>query len=186
MDSIFMWENRMAKSFVAYLRVSTDKQGADGNGIDAQRDSVARYVADSGAPLIDTYVEVESAASHNLKNRPQLQAALAHAKRSKSVLLIAKLDRLSRSVLVTSQLLAANVEFVAVDFPQANRLTIQLMAVMAEHESRLISERTKAAMRAAKARGARFGASQETLVKATAASLRARRLRASNTEPKSA
>ncbi len=176
----------MAKSFVAYLRVSTDKQGADGNGIDAQRDSVARYVAGTGAPLIATYVEVESAAKHSLKNRPQLQAALAHAKRSKSVLLIAKLDRLSRSVLVTSQLLAANVEFVAVDFPQANRLTIQLMAVMAEHESRLISERTKAAMAAAKARGARFGASQETLAKATAASLRARRLRASNTEPKSA
>jgi DNA invertase Pin-like site-specific DNA recombinase len=176
----------MAKSFVAYLRVSTDKQGADGNGIDAQRDSVARYVADTGGALLATYTEVESAAQHNLKNRPQLQAALAHAKRTKSVLLIAKLDRLSRSVLVTSQLLAANVEFVAVDFPQANRLTIQLMAVMAEHESRLISERTKAAMRAAKARGATFGASPETLARATAASLRARRLRASNTEPKSA
>ncbi len=112
----------MAKSFVAYLRVSTDKQGVSGNGIDAQSDSVARYVADTGGTLLTTYVEVESAAKHNLKNRPQLQAALAHAKRSKSVLLIAKLDRLSRSVLVTSQLLAANVEFVAVDFPQANRL----------------------------------------------------------------
>jgi DNA invertase Pin-like site-specific DNA recombinase len=176
----------MTKSFVAYLRVSTDKQGADGNGIDAQSDSVARYVADNSAPLIATYVEVESAAKHSLNNRPQLQAALAHAKRTKSVLLIAKLDRLSRSVLVTSQLLAANVEFVAVDFPQANRLTIQLMAVMAEHESRLISERTKAAMAAAKARGATFGASSETLARATAASLRARRLRASNSEPMSA
>ena len=176
----------MAKSFVAYLRVSTDKQGLSGNGIDAQSDSVARYVSETGGTLLTTYVEVESAAKHNLKNRPQLQAALAHAKRSKSVLLIAKLDRLSRSVLVTSQLLAANVEFVAVDFPQANRLTIQLMAVMAEHESRLISERTKAAMAAAKLRGARFGASAETLAKATAASLRARQLRASNSEPKSA
>jgi DNA invertase Pin-like site-specific DNA recombinase len=164
----------MAKSFIAYLRVSTDKQGADGNGIDAQSDSVARYVADTGAPLIVTYVEVESAAKLNLKNRPQLQAALAHAKRSKSVLLIAKLDRLSRSVLVTSQLPAANVEFVAVDFPQANRLTIRIMAVMVEHESRLISERTKAAMAAAKARGATFGASPATLARATAASLRAR------------
>jgi DNA invertase Pin-like site-specific DNA recombinase len=102
------------------------------------------------------------------------------------VLLIAKLDRLSRSVLVTLQLLAANVEFVAVDFPQANRLTIQLMAVMAEHESQLISERTKAAMRAAKLRGATFGASAETLAKATAASLRGRRLRASTSEPKRA
>jgi DNA invertase Pin-like site-specific DNA recombinase len=118
-----------AKSFVAYLRVSTDKQGADGNGIDALSDSVARFVADTGGTLLATYVEVESAAKHNLKNRPQLQPALAHAKRSKSVLLIARLDSLSRSVLVTSQLLAANVEFVAVDFPQANRLTIQLMAV---------------------------------------------------------
>ncbi len=176
----------MPKSFVAYLRVSTDKQGVSGNGIDAQSDSVARYVADTGGTLLATYVEVESAAKHNLKNRPQLQAALAHAKRSKSVLLIAKLDRLSRSVLVTSQLLAANVEFVAVDFPQANRLTIQLMAVMAEHESWLISERTKAAMRSAKLRGARFGASPETLQKATAASLRARRLRASNSGPKRA
>jgi DNA invertase Pin-like site-specific DNA recombinase len=173
----------MAKSFVAYLRVSTDKQGAYGNGIDAQRDSVARFISDTGGTLLATYVEVESAAKHNLKNRPQLQAALARAKRSKSVLLIAKLDRLSRSVLVTSQLLAANVEFVAVDFPQANRLTIQLMAVMAEHESHLISERTKAAMAAAKARGARFGATPETLAKATAASLRARQMRGSNTEP---
>jgi DNA invertase Pin-like site-specific DNA recombinase len=181
-----MWGMPVAKSFVAYLRVSTDKQGADGNGIDAQSDSVARYVADSSAPLIATYVEVESAAKHSLHNRPQLQAALAHAKRTKSVLLIAKLDRLSRSVLVTSQLLAANVEFVAVDFPQANRLTIQLMAVMAEHESRLISERTKAAMAAAKARGARFGATPETLAKATAASLRTRQLRADNTESKRA
>jgi DNA invertase Pin-like site-specific DNA recombinase len=176
----------MAKTFVAYLRVSTDKQGADGSGIDAQSDSVARYVADTAGSLLATYVEVESAAKHNLKNRPQLQAALAHAKRSKSVLLIAKLDRLRRSVLVTSQLLAANVEFVAVDFPQANRLTIQLMAVMAEHESRLISERTKAAMAAAKARGARFGATPETLQKATAASLSARQRHASNTEPRTA
>jgi len=176
----------MTRSYVAYLRVSTDKQGADGNGIGAQSDSVARYVADTGGTLLATYTEVESAAKHSLKNRPQLQAALAHAKRTRSVLLIAKLDRLSRSVLVTSQLLAANVEFVAVDFPQANRLTIQLMAVMAEHESRLISERTKAAMRAAKARGARFGASQETLAKATAASLRARARRASNNEPRTA
>lgn len=152
----------MGKRFVAYLRVSTDKQGADGNGIDAQRDSVARYVADTAGTLLATYIEVESAAKHSLNNRPQLQAALAHAKRTRSVLLIAKLDRLSRSVLVTSQLLAASVEFVAVDFPQANRLTVQLMAVMAEYESRLISERTKAAMAAAKARGARFGASPET------------------------
>lgn len=176
----------MAKTFVAYLRVSTDKQGADGNGIDAQRDSVARYVEDTGGTLLATYTEVESAAKHSLKNRPQLQAALAHAKRKRSVLLIAKLDRLSRSVLVTSQLLAANVEFVAVDFPQANRLTIQLMAVMAEHESRLISERTKAAMAAAKARGARFGATPETLAKATAASLSSRARRASNTEPRTA
>lgn len=169
----------MEKQFVSYLRVSTDKQGLDGNGMEAQRDSVARYIWAVGGTLKAEYVEVESAARHNLKNRPQLQAALAHAKRSRSVLLIAKLDRLSRSVLVTSQLLASGVEFVAVDFPQANRLTIQLMAVMAEHESRLISERTKAAMAAAKARGATFGASRETLAKATAASLRARRLRKS-------
>ena len=165
------------QKYVAYTRVSTNMQGRDGLGIAAQHDAVARYAAEHGGEVVATYTEVESGAKHSLTNRPQLRDALAHAKRTKATLCIAKLDRLSRSVLFTAQLMSAGVEFVCVDNPHANRLTIQLLAVMAEHESRCISERTKAAMAAAKARGAVFGATPETLAKATLAAVEARRLR---------
>jgi DNA invertase Pin-like site-specific DNA recombinase len=172
--------------FVSYIRVSTAKQGQDGYGVEAQRITVARYVEATCGTLLTEYVEVESGAHHTLNRRPQLRAALKRAKRERATLLIAKLDRLSRSVLLTAQLLTSGVDFVACDVPHADRLTIHIMAAVAEYESHIIGLRTREAMRAAKARGATFGASQETLRKATAASLRARRLRASNSEPKSA
>ena len=165
------------KKFIVYVRVSTNMQGRDGLGIAAQRAAAAKYVAEHSGDIIESYTEVESGAKHHLRNRPALSAALAHAKKAKATLLIARLDRLSRSVLVTSQLMAAGVDFVAVDFPHANRLTIQLMAVMAEYESQLISARTKAALAAAKQRGAKLGASSETLQKACLAAVEARRLR---------
>lgn len=162
------------KRYVAYYRVSTDKQGEYGLGMEAQHASVHKFIEQNPGELVVEYSEVEPASKHSLANRPQLLAALRHAKRTKATLLIAKLDRLSRSVLVTSQLLASGVDFIAVDLPSANRLTIQLMAVMAEHESQLISDRTKAAMAQAKSKGARFGASPETLRKATEAARLAR------------
>lgn len=142
---------------IAYYRVSTTKQGADGLGIAAQRTAVERHVASTGCALMAEYTEVESASKDTLKNRPELRKAIAHAKRSGATLIIARLDRLARSVYVTAELHRSGVEFIACDNPHANRMTIQILAVMAEHESRMISARTRAAMAAAKARGKQFG-----------------------------
>ena len=144
------------REIIAYLRVSTHLQGLDGYGIAAQRDAVDRFARGFGCAIVAEYAEVETGRKDHLRNRPQLLRAVAHAKRSKALLVIARLDRLARSVLVTSQLLESNVEFVACDNPHANRLTIQILAAMAEHEGRLISERTKAGLAAARARGVVF------------------------------
>ncbi|MDP9025834.1 MAG: recombinase family protein [Candidatus Eremiobacteraeota bacterium] len=138
---------------VAYYRVSTRMQGFGGLGMEAQRRSVHAYAEFRGLEIVAAYEEVESARRENLKNRPQLVRALAHARRSGAVLVIARFDRLARNVFVTAQLLESGVEFVACDNPHANRMTIQIIAVMAEQESRLISERVKAAFAAMRARG---------------------------------
>jgi DNA invertase Pin-like site-specific DNA recombinase len=145
---------------VAYYRVSTKAQGASGLGLDAQRAIVAQHVAAYGCDLIGEYTEVESAAKDDLDNRPALQKALAHAKRAKATVVIGKLDRLARSVYVTALLHKANVDFVACDMPTANRMTVQFMAVVAENEARLISERTRVALRAYVARGGVLGAAR--------------------------
>ena len=141
--------------FVAYLRVSTDKQGIRGLGMDAQQAAVTRFVAASRGRLLAQYVEVESG---KRADRPELQQALDHAKQARATLLIAKLDRLSRNVAFISRLLESGVELLCCDMPQANRLTLHILAAVAEHERQMISERTKAALAAAKARGARLGA----------------------------
>jgi DNA invertase Pin-like site-specific DNA recombinase len=138
---------------IGYYRVSTKEQGADGLGMAAQRDAVERYAAGIGLPIVASFEEVESGSKANLKNRPQLVAAMAHARRSRSLLVIARLDRLARNVYVTSQLLESGVEFVACDNPHASRLTIHILAAMAEHESALISARVKASVQANRARG---------------------------------
>ena len=145
-----------AKQLVGYYRVSTKQQGHDGLGMEAQRRAVAAYSVQTGIPVIASYAEVETGRKSDLRNRPQLVAALAFARRSHALLVIARLDRLARNVFVTSQLLESGVEFVACDVPYASRLTIQILAVMAEHESRLISERIRAANDAARARGVDF------------------------------
>lgn len=145
------------KPVISYLRVSTQRQGESGLGLEAQRVAVAQHVAANGYKLVAEYVEVESARKDSIESRPQLQNALAHAKRAAAVLVIAKLDRLARSALVTAQLQAGGVDFECVDNPYANRMTIQILAAVAENESRMISERTKDAMAAAKARGRVFG-----------------------------
>jgi DNA invertase Pin-like site-specific DNA recombinase len=138
---------------VAYYRVSTKTQGMHGLGMDAQRASVNAYAERTGSTIVASYAEVETARRDHLKNRPELVRALAHARRSRAVLVIARLDRLARSVFVTSQLLNAGVEFVCVDNPHANRMSIQILAVMAEHESRMTSLRVSASVAERRARG---------------------------------
>lgn len=131
-------------------------QGHDGLGMEAQRRAVSAYAATHSATILAIYSEVETGRRKDLWNRPQLIRALGHARRSKAVLVIARMDRLARNVFVTSQLLESGVEFVACDNPHANRMTIQILAVMAEHESRMISERVKATVAIRRARGDDF------------------------------
>ena len=132
--------------------MSTDRQGASGLGLEAQRQAVAGYVA--GGRLLAEYLEIESGAKND---RPQLAAALAHAQATGATLIIAKLDRLARNVHFISGLMESGVDFLAADLPSANRLTIHILAAVAEYEREMISERIKAALAAAKARGHRLG-----------------------------
>jgi DNA invertase Pin-like site-specific DNA recombinase len=154
---------------IAYYRVSTDKQGSSGLGLEAQRAAVGRYIAGLKLELINEYTEIESGKSHT--NRPELKAAIEECKKRRAKLVIAKLDRLARNVHFISGLMESAVEFCAVDMPQANRLTVHIMAAIAEHEREMISARTKAALSAAKERGTKLGNPrwQESIVKATAA-----------------
>jgi len=135
-------------TYAHYLRVSTQKQGIDGYGIDAQRVAIAKY-----KPAAE-FIEVESG---KRKDRPELLRALAYCKKSGAVLVVAKLDRLARNVAFVSMLMESGVEFVCADFPAANRLTIHVLAAVAEHEAAMISARTKAGLAAAKARGVALG-----------------------------
>ncbi|MEC9267467.1 MAG: recombinase family protein [Pseudomonadota bacterium] len=143
------------KSFIAYYRVSTDRQGRSGLGLEAQRESVERYLSACGGKLLTDFIEVESGAK---KNRPELGKALGECRRQKATLIIAKLDRLARNVHFISGLMESRVEFVAADNPHANRLMVHMLAAFAEHEREMISQRTKAALAAAKARGVQLGA----------------------------
>lgn len=138
--------------FVAYYRVSTDRQGQSGLGLDAQRTAVAQHIGT--AELVAEFTEVESGRKND---REQLAQALAAAKKAKAMLVIAKLDRLARNVHFISGLLESGVPFVCADMPEADRTFLQMSAVFAEWEARKISERTKAALQAAKARGVRLG-----------------------------
>lgn len=141
--------------FVAYYRVSTARQGRSGLGLEAQQASVESFVAREGGELVaPPFVEVESGRK---ASRPELAKAIAHARRNNARLLVAKLDRLSRNVAFLSQLMEARVDFVAADNPNATRFTVHIMAAVAEEEARAISERTKAALGAAKARGVLLG-----------------------------
>lgn len=145
----------MAKgNFIAYYRVSTDRQGKSGLGLEAQRTAVMDYLNDGSWELIGEYTEIESGKRND---RPELAKALEACKRRKATLVIAKLDRLARNVHFVSGLMESGVEFVAVDMPQANKLTVHIMAAMAEHEREMISARTKAALQAAKTRGVKLG-----------------------------
>ena len=140
--------------FVAYYRVSTDQQGRSGLGLDAQREAVARHAAGCGGTVAAVFEEVESG---RRRDRPQLALAMAECRLRRAVLLIAKLDRLARDAHFLLGLEKAGVEFLAADMPYANRLTIGVMALVAEEEARATSTRTKAALAAAKARGTKLG-----------------------------
>jgi DNA invertase Pin-like site-specific DNA recombinase len=140
--------------FIAYFRVSTDRQGRSGLGLDAQREAVRQFLTARPAAVIAEFVEVESGGKDD---RPKLLEALAACQRTKATLLIAKLDRLARSVSFVAGLMDGDVDFVAVDLPYASRFVLHIMAAVAEHERQIIGERTKAALAAAKARGVRLG-----------------------------
>jgi DNA invertase Pin-like site-specific DNA recombinase len=144
---------RRMTRFIAYFRVSTTQQGKSGLGLDAQRQAVADYVGGRGE-IIAEYTEIESGRKNG---RPQLAAALAICRKHKAVLVIAKLDRLARNVHFISGLMESGVDFVAVDIPEANRLTIHILSAVAEYEREAISKRTKDALKAAKARGVKLG-----------------------------
>jgi len=139
--------------YVAYYRVSTQRQGRSGLGLEAQQDAVRVFTA--GHEVVESFVEVESGKRD--ENRPKLQEAIALAKAYGAKLIVAKLDRLARNVHFITKLQEAKVPFIACDMPDANELTVHIMAALAQHESKMISERTKAALAQARKRGVKLG-----------------------------
>jgi DNA invertase Pin-like site-specific DNA recombinase len=133
------------KKLIPYYRVSTKKQEESGLGLDAQQAAVAAFQLAYGGEVLKSYQETETG---KIAERLELQKAIAHAKRSKATLVVAKLDRLARNVEFTAKLMNSGVEFVACDNPHANRLTIHILAAVAEDEAKRISERTSAALTA--------------------------------------
>lgn len=143
-----------AGKFISYCRVSTLRQGASGLGLEAQQKAISDYLHAGSRELLAEFVEVESGKNND---RPKLLEALSRCRNTGATLIIAKLDRLARNVAFISRLMDSGVDFVAVDFPQANRLTVHILAAVAEHEGKMISERVKVALAAAKARGVKLG-----------------------------
>jgi DNA invertase Pin-like site-specific DNA recombinase len=156
--------------FLAYYRCSTERQGRSGLGLDAQREAVVRYLNGGNWHLVAEVVEVESG---RRSDRPKLAEALRLCRLHDATLIIAKLDRLARSVAFISNLMESKVEFTAVDFPQANRLTVHILAAVAEHEAELISKRTRDALQAAKARGVKLGGNRGKIAGVAAQGARA-------------
>ncbi|MFT5295739.1 MAG: DNA invertase Pin-like site-specific DNA recombinase [Colwellia sp.] len=149
--------------YIAYYRVSTAKQGASGLGLEAQEATVLEHVKATGGYLVDSFTEVESGTK---SDREQLQRAMTKAKRTNSRLLIAKLDRLARNTHFITGLMNAGVKFTACDIPDATELTVTIFAAVAQNEAKLVSERTKAAIKAKKEReGSDFKWGSKTLYK---------------------
>lgn len=147
-------ERLAATPYVAYYRVSTQKQGESGLGLEAQQASVRQFLASRGGTLVAEFTEVESGRKNK---RPQLDAALARVRAAGGVLLVAKLDRLTRNVAFLATLMDAQVQFKAADMPDADEFTVHILAAVAQREAQLISARTKAALKALKARGVQLG-----------------------------
>lgn len=151
-----------SKKYIAYYRVSTNRQGQSGLGLEAQKAAVTQYLNGGDWEILEEFTEVESGKKNN---RPKLQEALAACKRLQATLIIAKLDRLARNVHFISGLMEAGVEFVAVDNPTANKLMLHMLAAFAEHEREMISDRTRKALAAAKARGVQLGKNGKKLAR---------------------
>lgn len=160
----------MKTKCVAYYRVSTSRQGESGLGLEAQREVVRRFASNHSMEIVAEHTEVESG---KVNDRPQLTEALARCRKTDATLVVSKLDRLSRNAVFLLQLQQANVEFICCDCPNVDRFTIGILALVAQRERELISERTKSALAAAKARGVRLGTRQpERQVKLMAAAYR--------------
>ena len=138
--------------YVAYLRVSTQKQGYSGLGIEAQREIIQKYLHDK-TPIAE-YVEIESGRK---KDRPKLKEALMLCRKTEAVLIVAKLDRLARNVSFLSNLLENDVEIVFCDFPQANKMMLHILSAISQYEAELIAARTRSALQAKKVRGFKLG-----------------------------
>ncbi|WP_195450320.1 recombinase family protein [Bacteroides nordii] len=165
-------------NYVAYLRQSTIKQEKSGLGIEAQRDIISSFVKEG--VILAEYVETESGRK---SDRPKLQEALAMCRKTNSILIVAKLDRLSRNVAFTSKLLESDVEIIFCDFPQANRLILHIISSIAEYEANLISQRTRQSLKAKKERGVKLGKSENLMNKhneAVARSNQTNRIKAKN------
>src|SRR6266478_4839160 len=146
---------KTASKFVSYLRVSTARQGKSGLGLEAQREAVKQFVTSrAGRSIAPEFIEVESGKRND---RPELEKAIKRCRLTGATLVVAKLDRLSRNAAFLMTLRDSDVEFIAADLPEANTMTVGVMAVVAQHEREAISVRTKAALRAAKARGTKLG-----------------------------
>ena len=143
-----------APLFISYFRVSTARQGASGLGIEVQQRAVALHVAHTSGRELASFTEIESGKNNE---RPKLSEAMERCRLTGAVLLIAKLDRLSRDAHFLLGLEKAGIDFIAADMPNANRLTVGIMALVAQQEREAISSRTKAALAEAKARGKTLG-----------------------------
>lgn len=161
--------------FIAYYRVSTSQQGKTGLGLDAQRACVAKYVAETNGQLIEEYTEVVSGLQDS---RVALAEALKRCRMERATLVIAKLDRLARRVSYLSRFMESDVPLVVADMPNANKFVLQMMAVLAETERDMISERTKLALAAAKARQVRLGNPQ--IAQARQKAIKSRKKRANS------
>lgn len=158
------------KKFIAYYRVSTKRQGQSGLGLEAQVEAVRAYLSGVGGELLASYEEVESGRK---SKRPELLKAIAHARAARAVLVVAKLDRLSRNMAFTSMLMESGLEFVCCDNPHTNKFTIHILAAMAQYEAEVISKRTKEALAAYKVRGGKLGAHRPGFVPLAAEKVRA-------------
>jgi DNA invertase Pin-like site-specific DNA recombinase len=154
------------RKFVAYYRVSTARQGRSGLGLDAQKQAVRGYLAGAAGNLIGEHTEVESG---KRTDRPELDKALSACRIHGATLVIAKLDRLARNVEFIASLMNGCVDFIAADMPHANRLTVHIIAAMAEHEREMISARTKAALAQARGRGVKLGGDRGNIDKIASA-----------------